>query len=86
MPDAAPPFDIADRARRLLGLALGDRDDELRLALFASVTAWPPSADVADRSPAESSPHTYRDRETRDLAGALPSVRTSAPETVAASP
>jgi FlaA1/EpsC-like NDP-sugar epimerase len=35
--DARPPEDIAERAGRLLALAYGDRDDELRAALFDSV-------------------------------------------------
>ncbi len=37
--DAHPPADIEERARLLLALAYGDRDDELRTALFDSVAA-----------------------------------------------
>jgi FlaA1/EpsC-like NDP-sugar epimerase len=40
--DAVPPADVVARARRLLELALGDRDDELRPALFDVVSDWPP--------------------------------------------
>jgi len=36
-----PPADVVARARRLLELALGDRDDELRPALFDLVSNWP---------------------------------------------
>jgi hypothetical protein len=39
--DSHPPTDVADRARRLLELALGDRDDQLRVALFDLVSRWP---------------------------------------------
>jgi FlaA1/EpsC-like NDP-sugar epimerase len=39
--DAVPPADVVARARRLLELALGDRDDELRPALFDLVSNWP---------------------------------------------
>lgn len=35
--DAAPPEDVADRARGLLAMAFGETDDELRGALFDSV-------------------------------------------------
>jgi FlaA1/EpsC-like NDP-sugar epimerase len=38
--DAVPPIDVSHRARRLLELALGDRDDELREALFGLVSNW----------------------------------------------
>jgi hypothetical protein len=47
--DAVPPADVVARARRLLELALGDRDDELRPALFDLVSNWPPK--VADPVP-----------------------------------
>ena len=41
--DSRPPEDIEERADRLLQLAYGDRDEELRTALFASVaTPEPP--------------------------------------------
>jgi hypothetical protein len=39
--EAYPPRDVAARARRLLELALGDRDEELRSALFDLVSRWP---------------------------------------------
>jgi FlaA1/EpsC-like NDP-sugar epimerase len=35
--DAEPPADIRDRAQALIQYAFGDRDDELRTALFAAV-------------------------------------------------
>ena len=38
--EAAPPIDVPARARRLLELALGDTDDELRTALFDLVSNW----------------------------------------------
>jgi FlaA1/EpsC-like NDP-sugar epimerase len=38
------PPDVEAGARRLLELALGDRDDELRDTLFELVTGWPPDA------------------------------------------
>ncbi|HLO34620.1 MAG TPA: nucleoside-diphosphate sugar epimerase/dehydratase [Candidatus Deferrimicrobium sp.] len=38
--DATPPHDVVARARMLLELALGDRDGELRTALFDTVTTW----------------------------------------------
>jgi FlaA1/EpsC-like NDP-sugar epimerase len=38
--EAVPPIDVAARARRLLELALGDRDEELRAALFDLVSNW----------------------------------------------
>ena len=47
--DAVPPADVVARARRLLELALGDRDDELRPALFDLVSNWP--LKVADPVP-----------------------------------
>ncbi len=40
--EAIPPMDVSGRARRLLELALGDRDDELRETLFELVSNWPP--------------------------------------------
>jgi FlaA1/EpsC-like NDP-sugar epimerase len=43
--EAMPPTDVAIRARRLLELALGDRDEELRTALFELVSRWPVPAD-----------------------------------------
>jgi FlaA1/EpsC-like NDP-sugar epimerase len=45
--EAYPPIDVEARARRLLELALGDRDDELRSALFDLVSRWP----VRDAAP-----------------------------------
>ncbi len=38
--DSAPPPDVAARARQLIALALGDRDNDLRSALFAMVSGW----------------------------------------------
>jgi len=46
--NAQPPADIEDRSRRLLALAYGDRDQELRTALFDSVAVGP----VSEGSPA----------------------------------
>ena len=40
--DALPPADIEDRARRLLAMAYGDRDDELRAALFDAMASIAP--------------------------------------------
>ena len=40
--DSRPPEDIEERADRLLQLAFGDRDEELRTALFAAVAAQVP--------------------------------------------
>jgi len=48
--DARPPDDIEERARRLLALAYGDRDEELRTALFASVASKAPMSHVAAAS------------------------------------
>jgi FlaA1/EpsC-like NDP-sugar epimerase len=48
--DARPPEDIEERARRLLALAYGDRDDELRAALFDSVASRAPMGQVAAAS------------------------------------
>ena len=58
--EALPPRDVVARARRLLELALGDRDEELRAALFELVSQWPvPGADVAPAArPAAPSPTT----------------------------
>ena len=39
--NAAPPLDVSARARDLLERALGDTDDELRQALFETVSLWP---------------------------------------------
>jgi len=47
--DAASPRDVAARAQLLLELALGDRDAELRKAVFELVTQWP----THDSSPVE---------------------------------
>jgi FlaA1/EpsC-like NDP-sugar epimerase len=53
--DAARPTDVAWRANHLLALALGDRDDELRTALFemvsGSVTISPRSDEMMPRVP-----------------------------------
>jgi FlaA1/EpsC-like NDP-sugar epimerase len=38
--EAVPPIDVPSRARHLLELALGDRDEELRAALFDLVSNW----------------------------------------------
>jgi hypothetical protein len=47
--NTAPPPELVASARRLLELALGDRDDDLRTALFEIVGGWPVSvADDAD--------------------------------------
>jgi FlaA1/EpsC-like NDP-sugar epimerase len=45
--EAVPPADVSSRARRLLELALGDRDDELRTTLFELVSNWPPERQIA---------------------------------------
>ena len=45
--DARAPEDIEERARRLLALAYGDRDDELRAALFNSVASRAPTGQAA---------------------------------------
>jgi FlaA1/EpsC-like NDP-sugar epimerase len=44
--DAASPPNLVASARRLLELALGDRDDDLRTALFELVGGWPVSVAV----------------------------------------
>ena len=44
--DTAPPSGLVASARRLLELALGDRDDDLRTALFEIVGGWPVSVVV----------------------------------------
>ncbi len=55
--DARPPQDIEERARHLLALAYGDRDEELRAALFESVTSMATmghataAADATDLAP-----------------------------------
>jgi FlaA1/EpsC-like NDP-sugar epimerase len=46
----APPLDIEERARALLLLAFGDRDDQLRTQLFATVAGPNASADGEDGS------------------------------------
>jgi hypothetical protein len=45
--DAQPPADIRDRAQALIQYAFGDRDDELRTALFEAVEPPPPTEAVA---------------------------------------
>ncbi len=54
--EAIPPLDVSSRARLLLELALGDRDNELRTTLFELVSNWPPkvagAAAVAESLPA----------------------------------
>jgi FlaA1/EpsC-like NDP-sugar epimerase len=47
--DAAPPLDIDERARALLLLAFGDRDEELREQLFATVVSAQASGDGEHR-------------------------------------
>jgi FlaA1/EpsC-like NDP-sugar epimerase len=44
--DAAPPPGVTATARGLLALALGDRDEELRESLFATVGRWMGGADA----------------------------------------
>ena len=46
--DAAPPPDVVADAYHLLSLALGDRDDDLRAALFEMIGRWPQSASADD--------------------------------------
>jgi FlaA1/EpsC-like NDP-sugar epimerase len=41
VPDASPPRDVTDRAMKLLAMALGQADDELRVALFDAVIGGP---------------------------------------------
>ncbi len=48
--DTRPPDDIEARARRLLELAYGDRDQELRAALFDSIAASAPATHAAAAS------------------------------------
>jgi FlaA1/EpsC-like NDP-sugar epimerase len=48
--DAQGPDDIDERAQRLLQLAFGDRDEELRTMLFASVASGPPGNDAGVES------------------------------------
>ena len=50
--DARPPADIEARAGHLLALAYGDRDQELRAALFDSISASAPASHVAASSDA----------------------------------
>jgi FlaA1/EpsC-like NDP-sugar epimerase len=45
--DARPPDDIEARAGHLLALAYGDRDDELRAALFDSIASRTPVSEAA---------------------------------------
>ena len=54
--DAVPPADVPTRARRLLELALGDRDEELRAALFEMVTTWPTSSADARSGASDADP------------------------------
>jgi FlaA1/EpsC-like NDP-sugar epimerase len=61
--EAIPPVDVSSRARRLLELALGDRDDELRTVLFDLVSNWPPKADQAQVPAAASAAPTEPDAE-----------------------
>jgi FlaA1/EpsC-like NDP-sugar epimerase len=51
--DAGPPPDVSERAHCLLELALGDRDEELRAALFELVGSWPPRVTAAQAPGAE---------------------------------
>jgi FlaA1/EpsC-like NDP-sugar epimerase len=46
--DAAPPPNVVGDAHRLLELALGDRDDDLRESLFEMIGRWPQSAAPVD--------------------------------------
>jgi len=60
--EAMPPSDVAIRARRLLELALGDRDAELRTALFELVSRWPVPATVAEPDRVDGVPVMAADR------------------------
>ena len=52
--DAAPPPDVAAKARNLLTLAMGDRDEDLRRTLFELIGSWPEPAEPAEPAdPAE---------------------------------
>ena len=75
--DAAPPADVTERARRLLQLALGDRDEELRESLFDLVSNWPARTDAERREAAAEaipSARTAQDERVRRRLNATPRV------------
>jgi FlaA1/EpsC-like NDP-sugar epimerase len=58
--DAEPPANIRNRAQELIQYAFGDRDDELRRALFAAVSAEVPSETPApDKAAANAHAGSY---------------------------
>ncbi len=50
VPDSAPPADVVASAQKLLELALGDRDEDLRTTLFEMIERWPGAAPDDDHA------------------------------------
>jgi FlaA1/EpsC-like NDP-sugar epimerase len=75
--DTAAPPELIASARRLLELALGDRDDDLRTALFEIVGGWPVSVTVS-ADPESSGPLRPTWAPSMVPAGAAPSASESA--------
>jgi FlaA1/EpsC-like NDP-sugar epimerase len=69
--ESAPPSEVEEHARRLLELALGDRDEELRTSLFEIVTAQPTATGDGEAAATrrEAAPPTHDDRHRTSVSG-----------------